>query len=101
MHNAPFDLLTVDRHLGVRLEELGGRTFDTRVLAHLLDPRSPQEGGIGLGLKPLSAVYVDPDAPDTQDGLTAVFRSLGLTKATGWAGIPIDQETTSGTRGST
>ncbi|OZV74743.1 hypothetical protein CA850_29640 [Micromonospora echinospora] len=93
MHNAPFDLLTVDRHLGVRLEELGGRTFDTRVLAHLLDPRSPQEGGIGLGLKPLSAVYVDPDAPDTQDGLTAVFRSLGLTKATGWAGIPIDQET--------
>ncbi|RLK22669.1 DNA polymerase-1 [Micromonospora sp. M71_S20] len=92
MHNAPFDLLTVDRHLGVRLEELGGRTFDTRVLAHLIDPRSPQEGGIGLKLKPLSAVYVDPDAPDTQDGLTAEFRRLGLTKATGWAGIPIDNE---------
>ncbi|SCL32888.1 DNA polymerase-1 [Micromonospora nigra] len=93
MHNAPFDLLTVDRHLGVRLEDLGARTFDTRVLAHLLDPRAPQEGGIGLGLKPLSAVYVDPDAPDTQEGLTAVFRSLGLTKATGWAGIPVDNET--------
>ncbi|MFD6638353.1 DNA polymerase [Micromonospora chalcea] len=93
MHNAPFDLLTVDRHLGVRLEDLGPRTFDTRVLAHLIDPRAPQEGGIGLSLKPLSAVYVDPDAPDTQEGLTQVFRSLGLTKATGWAGIPIDQET--------
>ncbi|MDG4792728.1 DNA polymerase [Micromonospora sp. WMMD1082] len=92
-HNAPYDLLVVDRHLGVKLEDLGPRTYDTRVLGHLLDPRAPQEGGIGLGLKPLSAVYVDPDAPDTQEGLTAVFRSLGLTKATGWAGIPIDNET--------
>ncbi|MFI7069523.1 DNA polymerase [Micromonospora sediminicola] len=92
MHNAPYDLLVVDRHLGVRLEELGGRTFDTRVLAHLIDPRAPQEGGIGLSLKPLSAVYVDPDAPDTQEGLTAEFRRLGFTKATGWAGIPIDNE---------
>ncbi|WP_329105556.1 DNA polymerase [Micromonospora sp. NBC_01699] len=92
-HNAPYDLLVLDRHLGVRLEELGGRTFDTRILAHLLDPRGPQEGGIGLSLKPLSAVYVDTEAPDTQAGLTAVFRSLGLTKETGWAEIPIDHET--------
>ncbi|WP_229398120.1 DNA polymerase [Micromonospora okii] len=92
MHNAQYDLLVVDRHLGVRLEDLGPRTYDTRVLAHLLDPRAPQEGGIGLALKPLSAVYVDPDAPDTQEGLTTEFRRLGLTKATGWAGIPIDNE---------
>lgn len=93
VHNAAYDLLVVDRHLGVTVEELGGRTFDTRILAHLLDPRAESEGGIGLGLKPLSAVYVDPDAPDTQAGLTSVFRSLGFTKATGWAGIPIDNET--------
>lgn len=93
VHNAAFDLLVVDRHLGVKLEELGPRVFDTRILAHLLDPRSEGEGGIGVSLKPLSAVYVDPDAPDTQEGLTAVFRSLGFTKKTGWANIPIDEPT--------
>lgn len=93
MHNAPYDMLVVDRHLGVRVEEIGSRVLDTRVLAHLLDPRNESEGGIGVSLKPLSAVYVDPDAPDTQNGLTQVFRSLGLTKATGWAGVPIDEPT--------
>ena len=93
VHNAAFDLQVLDRHLGVKIEDLGPRTFDTRILAHLLDPRARQEGGIGHGLKDLSSVYVDPDAPDTSEDLTAVFRSLGLTKATGWAGIPIDHET--------
>lgn len=92
-HNAPFDLLVVDRHLGVRVEELAPRVFDTRILAHLLDPRAPQEGGIGVSLKPLSEVYVDPSAPDTAGDLTKVFRSYGLTKSTGWAGIPIEDET--------
>lgn len=92
-HNAPYDLLVIDRHLGVALEDLGPRMFDTRILAHLLDPRAEHEGGAGLSLKPLSAIYVDDTAPDTQAGLTAVFRSLGLTKETGWAGIPIDNET--------
>lgn len=92
MHNAAYDLLVLDRHLGVTVEELGSRTFDTRVLAHLLDPRADSEGGIGLALKPLSAVYVDPEAPDTQEGLTAEFRRLGFTKATGWAGIPTTNE---------
>lgn len=93
-HNGlPFDALVVDRHLGVRLEDLGPRIFDTRILAHLLDPRQPHEGGAGLKLKPLSAIYIDPEAPDTQEGLTAEFRRLGLTKEVGWAGIPIDNET--------
>ncbi|MEV0267746.1 DNA polymerase [Hamadaea sp. NPDC050747] len=91
-HNAPYDLLVLDRHAGVRVEDLGPQTFDTRVLAHLLDPRAEQEGGLGLALKPLSAVYVDPGAVDTANGLTARFRALGFTKATGWAGIPIDDE---------
>lgn len=93
VHNAAFDLQVIDRHLGVTIEELADRVFDTRIFAHLLDPRSESEGGAGLSLKPLSAIYVDDTAPDTQAGLTAVFRSLGFTKETGWAGIPIDNET--------
>jgi DNA polymerase-1 len=93
IHNAPFDWLVLDRHAGVPLESLAPRTVDTKLLAGLVDPRQPQEGGIGTGLKPLSAYYVDPSAPDTQGDLTAVFRSLGLTKATGWAGIDLDHPT--------
>ncbi|MFI8263701.1 DNA polymerase [Streptomyces sp. NPDC085665] len=93
IHNALFDWLVLDRHAGIRLEDLAPHTTDTRVLAALIDPRQPQEGGIGTGLKPLSAYWVDSAAPDTQAGLTAVFRSLGLTKETGWAGIPLTEPT--------
>lgn len=93
VHNASFDLQVVDRHLGVKIEDLADRVLDTRIFAHLLDPRGRHEGGTGLSLKDLSSVYVDPDAPDTQKGLHAVFRSIGLTKATGWASIPVDHET--------
>ncbi|GAA2230457.1 DNA polymerase [Herbiconiux moechotypicola] len=93
VHNASFDLQVIDRHLGVRIEELADRVLDTKIFAHLLDPRQRHEGGAGLRLKELSEIYVDEAAPDTQEGLTAVFRSLGFTKETGWAGVPIDNET--------
>lgn len=93
IHNAQFDWLVLDRHAGVSLESLAPRTTDTRILAALVDPRQSMEGGVGTGLKPLSAHYIDADAPDTQAGLHAVFRSLGLTKDTGWSGIPLDHPT--------
>lgn len=92
VHNASFDLQVIDRHLGVKIEELADRVFDTRILAHLLDPRAEHEGGAGLSLKPLSGIYVDDTAPDTQGGLTRRFNELGFTKETGWAGIPIDDD---------
>ncbi|MBB1251861.1 DNA polymerase [Streptomyces sp. OF3] len=90
IHNAAFDWLVLDRHAGIALEDLAPRTRDTRVMAALVDPRQPQEGGIGTALKPLSAYYVDRTAPDAQGDLTSVFRSLGLTKANGFARIPLD-----------
>ncbi len=89
IHNAPFDLLVLDRHGDTPLELLGPKVIDTRVLAHLCDPRQPQEGGIGLSLKPLAAEYVDPSSPDTQGDLTAIFNSMGLTKGNGFAKIDI------------
>lgn len=91
-HNAPYDLKVVDQTLGVRLEELADNVFDTRIFAHLLDPRDKAVGGAGLRLKELATIYVADDAPDTEDGLTKEFNRLGFTKETGWAGIPIDNE---------
>ncbi|MFJ4793998.1 DNA polymerase [Kitasatospora purpeofusca] len=93
IHNASYDLLVIDRHAGIPLEDLVDRVTDTRILATLIDPRQPMEGGIGTALKPLSAFWVDPTAPDTQGDLTAVFRRLGLTKATGFASIDLDHPT--------
>jgi len=93
IHNAPFDWLVLDRHADAPLEHMATRTTDTKILATLIDPRQPMEGGIGTGLKPLSAHYLDPSAPDTQADLHKVFRSYGYTKATGWARIPLEDET--------
>jgi DNA polymerase-1 len=92
-HNAPYDAQVIDRHLGIKLESFMARTRDTRIHAHLLDPRAKSEGGLGLRLKDLSAVYVDDTAPDTEDGLNAVFRSMGLTKGDGFARIDINNPT--------
>ncbi|MBP2323315.1 DNA polymerase-1 [Kibdelosporangium banguiense] len=90
-HNAPFDLLVLDRCGLASLESLGPRTFDTYILAHLCDPRTEHDGGAGLGLKPLSTVYVDNDAADTAKGLYEVFRrEYKANKSTGWALIDID-----------
>jgi DNA polymerase-1 len=94
IHNAPFDWAVIDRHasgdgFNGSIEAMAPKTIDTRLKAGLVDPRQPQEGGRGTALKPLMAWYVDPKAPDTQGDLTAVFRSLKLTKATGWAGIDL------------
>ena len=89
-HNAPYDALVIDRHLGVPVEQLMPKIWDTKILAHIVDPRGKDEGGIGLDLKTLCAVHVDPDAPDTQNDLTAVFNSLGWKKVSGWSRIAID-----------
>lgn len=75
-HNAPFDLLVLDRTGLATLEDLGPRVFDTYILGHLIDPRAESDGAPGLKLKSLSKVYVDPEAADTQDGLNAVFLSI-------------------------
>lgn len=95
IHNASFDWLVLDEHGPAfhTLETLAPKTTDTKILATLVDPRQPQEGGIGTGLKPLSAHYIDPTAPDTQADLKAVFHSYGFTKETGWAGIPLMDRT--------
>ncbi|MFB7643906.1 DNA polymerase [Streptomyces sp. NPDC056084] len=93
IHNAAYDLLVLDRHGIAPLDDVWERVRDTKILAHLRDSRQDFEGGVGVSLKPLSAWFVDPSAPDTQAGLTSVFHAHGLTKATGFARIPYQDET--------
>ncbi|MFG3014350.1 DNA polymerase [Streptomyces cinerochromogenes] len=84
-----FDAPALHAHLGMDYDELCRNAVDTMLLSKLVDPRSVQEGGIGSSLKPLSDHYIDPTAADTQGDLTAVFRSLGLTKAVGFSRIEL------------
>jgi DNA polymerase-1 len=93
-HNfAGFDALVFDEHLGVPLEETLAKGTDTQILAKLVDPRQQMEGGIGSGLKANSAHYIDASAPDTQDGLKAVFKELKLKIAEGFEKVPLDHPT--------
>ena len=89
-HNATFDALVLDKHLQIPVEVLLPRTWDTKIMAHLADPRGRDEGGVGLDLKNLCAKHVDPNAPDGERELTKVFNSFGWKKSNGWARISID-----------
>ncbi|MYW28216.1 DNA polymerase [Streptomyces sp. SID2119] len=89
-HNwAAFDAPALHVHLGIPYDDLCKNAVDTMLCSKLVDPRAVQEGGIGSSLKPLSDCYIDPTAADTQGDLTAVFRSLGLTKAVGFSRIDL------------
>lgn len=89
-HNAPYDALVLDRHLGVPLETLLPRVWDTKILSHLADPRSKEEGGTGHKLKDQCAAHVDPASPDAQSVLIKVFNSCKWTQKTGWKRISSD-----------
>jgi hypothetical protein len=96
-HNAPFDILHLARLLDApfvpTVTDLMARTTDTMILAHLVDPREKKDGGIGHGLKALSEEYVDPDAPDSDHELKALFKSFGLTVGRGFAEIDVEHPT--------
>lgn len=89
LHNATFDLLALD-HAGIApLDITLPRADDTRLLAHLIDPRGKHEGGVGHGLKELGVHYLGDGAADQETALKARFRELGFRVANGWAGIDI------------
>jgi len=87
-HNAAYDTLALDRHNHVDALEMLDRTFDTKILAHLADPRSRSEGGVGHGLKVLSTFHVDPSAPDSDSALKDLFKKQGWSIQEGWKNIP-------------
>ncbi len=93
LHNAPFDLLAVDVTGLYSLALMEEKYHDTRLLCHLLDPRSKMDGGVGHGLKEQSSVHVDRNAPDTQKDLKEEFHKIGATLQTGWAKIDINNRT--------
>jgi DNA polymerase-1 len=92
-HNASYDALALERHGHVVSNELLKRTYDTKILSHLADPRSRSEGGVGHGLKNLAAFHVDKNAPDGQTALKKIFRDNKWSDKEGWKNIPATHPT--------
>lgn len=85
LHNASFDLQVFEQTLGVRAEEMWPKVTDTRILAHLVDPRGKEEGGIGHSLEELTRNYVDPEvAAGVKTLMTDIAKENKTTKAKVW-----------------
>lgn len=89
--NGTFDLQVFDRHLGVRMERLWPKVLDTKILAHLVDPRGREEGGFGHGLEDLTRHYIDPEVAENVKGLMAkLAKDHKTTKNRIWKIIDLD-----------
>lgn len=85
IQNASYDLQVIDRTLGVRMEDLWPKVVDTKILAHLVDPRGRKEGGPGHSLEELTAHYIDAEVAENVKGSMALIaREHKTTKAKIW-----------------
>ncbi|QGJ92212.1 DNA polymerase I [Mycobacterium phage MarysWell] len=85
LHNASFDLQVFDRCLDIPMETMWPKVLDTKILAHLIDPRGKDEGGSGHGLEELTRKYLDRDVADNVKTLMAdLAKEHKTTKAKIW-----------------
>lgn len=84
-HNGTFDRHVSERTLGVPLEELAPKMFDTKILAHLVDPRQVKEAGPGLKLEELIKFYIDPVlATEVKGSMTQIAKRYKVKKEAIW-----------------
>ncbi|MFJ9900279.1 DNA polymerase [Streptomyces sp. NPDC091280] len=84
-HNGTYDQHVSERTLGVPLEELAPKMFDTKILAHLVDPRQVKESGPGLKLEELIKFYIDPVlATEVKGSMTAIAKRYKVKKEAIW-----------------
>lgn len=74
LHNASFDLQVFERTLGVKMETVWPKVWDTKILAHLVDPRAYKEGGTGHKLEELTKHYIDAEIAENVKGLMNKLR---------------------------
>lgn len=91
-HNAAYDVLAIRQGLGIDLD--WNRIQDTKILAHLVDPRPVKDGGHGLSLKDLTSCYISPEiAEDIKGSMAKMARANKLTVGEVFAKIPVWDET--------
>lgn len=99
MHNASYDIAVLSVHLGMDMTKLWSQTKDTKILAHQVDPRGREEGGIGQSLEELVKHYMPEYAKlgdDLKDEFLRLKSSGAIPKKTPladmWKTLPIDNE---------
>lgn len=76
-HSGKYDVLGLQvAGFMKNIEMMEGRYVDTRVLAHMADPRRKDQGGTGHALKDLVNRYVDDEFKDSAKELHAHFKKL-------------------------
>lgn len=92
--NAPHDLLSLDRRLGITLEETVPYARDAFIVSKLVDPRGRKDGGTDHKLKEQSNEYLGLDVKDAREVLFELTRKkYGFkTIAEMWANVPLDDE---------
>jgi DNA polymerase-1 len=89
-HHGTYDMHVAERCLGVPMEELASRSLDTKLLAHLVDPRALKEGGPGLKLEELIGHYIDAQAAaEVKGSMAALARKHKVTKEKIWAAVDL------------
>jgi DNA polymerase-1 len=89
-HNATFDLHTVERTLGIPMEALAPKTWDTKILAHLVDPRAVKERGPGLKLEELTKHYIcETTADEVKGSMTRLAAKYKTTKDRIWKTVEL------------
>ncbi|MGW1673261.1 DNA polymerase [Streptomyces sp. NPDC002324] len=84
-HNGTYDLHVVEQTLGIPMEELAPKMWDTSLLAHLVDPRAVKERGPGLKLEELTKFYICEETADEVKGsMTSIAKRYKTTKEKIW-----------------
>ncbi|MEU6389992.1 DNA polymerase [Streptomyces sp. NPDC046939] len=84
-HNGTFDLHVAEAALGIPMEELAPKMWDTRLLAHLVDPRAVKERGPGLKLEELTKFYIcEKTADEVKGSMTQIAKKYKTTKEKIW-----------------
>ncbi|MBT2383895.1 DNA polymerase [Streptomyces sp. ISL-11] len=89
-HNVSFDLHVVEQCLGIAMEELAPRSWDTKLIAHLADPRPVADGGPGHKLVELTRHYLCPRVADeVKSSMNVIARELKVKKDEVWRAVPL------------
>lgn len=89
--NAAYDLQVFDQCLGVPMEELWPKVTDTKILAHLVDPRGKDEGGTGHSLEDLTRKHIDVSVADSVKTLMRTLASETKTKVSDvWKSVDLN-----------
>jgi len=92
LQNASYDLQVFDRCLNVPMESMWPKVTDTKILAHLVDPRGDKEGGTGHSLEQLTRYYIDAKVADSVKTLMKDLAAgmKGVTTNTIWKKVELN-----------